>query len=114
MSAGQEEKKEYVTYLIRMMYQALPSISFLDLDLCAVPRHPQDFIVILRLAPLQRRLCLLQINLECTNVSIGSTALCSGLLYGGFEIGDTGVILLEVKVDPRSGPKRFEGVGRDG
>jgi len=63
MSAELEEMKEYVTYLIRMMYQALPSISFLDLNLRAFPRQPQDLVVILRLAPLQRRLCLLQINL---------------------------------------------------
>jgi hypothetical protein len=111
MSAEQEGTKEYVTCLIRMMYQALSSISFLDLNLRAFPCQPQDLVVVLRLTPLQRRLCLLQINLECTNVTLGSTALRTRLLYGGFEISDRGVILLEVKVDPRSGPKRFEGVG---
>lgn len=93
------------------MYQAFSPIRFLDLNLRTLSGNTQDLVVILRFAPLQRRLCLFQFRLQGTDVGVRRTALCLGLLDRGFEIGDGGIEFFEVEVDASAGAQGFEGVG---
>jgi hypothetical protein len=94
-----------------MMYQAFSPIRFFNLDLRTLSGYTQNLVVILRFAPLQRRLCLFQFRLQGTDVGVRCTALRLGLLNRGFEIGDGGIVFLEVEVDPSAGAEGFEGVG---
>lgn len=114
MSLGRSENrrgKKRKAHLIWVMYQALSPIRLFNLDLRAISRYTEDLVVVLRFAPLQRRLGLFQFRLQGTDVGVRCAALGLGLLNRGFEIGNGGIVFLEVEVDPSAGAEGFEGVG---
>ena len=94
-----------------MMYQALSPIRLFNLHLRTISGYTQDLVVILGFTPLQRRLCLFQFRLQSTDVGVRRAALRLGLLDRGFEIGDAGIVFLEVEVDASARAQGFERVG---
>ena len=51
------------TDLIRVMFQTLPPVSLLNVGLGAIPRHTENLVIVLGLAPLEGCLCFLQLAL---------------------------------------------------
>jgi hypothetical protein len=96
-----------------MVLQALAPIRLLDIRLIAVPRDAQDLVIVLRLAPLQRGLRLLQLVAQCADLGVRRGAFRLRLLDRGLEVRDGGVVLLEVQLDARACAQRFEGVRRE-
>ena len=82
------------------MYQALLTLSFLDLRLCTILSHTQNLVIILGLAPLQRRLGFLEFRLERPHFGDTIFELC--LLQRSFKVSDGTLEILEVQVDPSS------------
>lgn len=96
------------------MLQTLPPIPLFDLRLIAVPGDTQNLVVILRLAPLQRRLRLLQLRLQRLDVSITRGAFRSRLLYGRFEVRYGCVVRFERELNSGARAEGFERVGSEG
>lgn len=69
------------------MDQTLSPISLFDIQLRAVPRYSQDFVVVLGLASLQIRLGLFQFDTQRSNIYLLSSEFQSRL-----EVRDRGVI----------------------
>lgn len=91
------------------MLQTLPPIPLLNIRLITIPRQPQDLIIILRLAPLQRHLRLLHLRLSGLAVGVRLS-----VVHGGFEVPHGVFVGLELKVDTRAGAEGFEGGGGEG
>ena len=54
----------FVSAFVRVMGQALFTVSFLELRICTLPGHTQNLVIILGLAPLESRLGFLEFRLE--------------------------------------------------
>ena len=53
-----------------MMFQTFSAVRFADLYLGTIALYTKDFVVILGLAPLESKLCLLQLGLQSTHVRV--------------------------------------------
>lgn len=71
-----------------MVLKTLASVRLLDVDLCAVTRDAQDFIIVLGLTSLERCLRLLQLALQRADLGVGGVAVCLRLLDCGLEVSD--------------------------
>lgn len=120
----------FVTALVGMMLERFSPVSLLDLQLATISWHAykspitpsatsstpivetnnkkrltKNFVVILRLAPLQLGLCLLQLHLQTLDVVHHVVKFC--LLYGRFEVCNGGVVLLEMQVNACTSSEGF-------
>ena len=88
------------------MFERFAAIRLFDVRLIAVARDAQDLVIILRLAPLQRRLGPLELPAQRTHVSVCTLKL--GLLERGAEVCYRILVLLLVKPDARARAQGFE------
>lgn len=93
-------------HLVRMMFERFTPIRLFDVCLVAIPRDAQDLIIVLRLAPLQRRLGPLQLAPQRAHVAV--RALKLGLLERGAEVRYRVLVLLLVQPDARARAQGFE------
>lgn len=95
-----------VPHLVRMMFERFTPIRLFDVCLVAIPRDAQDLIIVLRLAPLQRRLGPLQLAPQRAHVAV--RALKLGLLERAAEVRYRVLVLLLVQPDARARAQGFE------
>lgn len=95
------------------MLQALPPIRLLDLHLRAVALHAQDLVIILALAPLQRRLRFPQLRAQrlllCVRAGAPHPVVAAAELERLLEVLDGGLVLLEVQLDAGARAEGLEG-----
>lgn len=89
-----------------MMFERFAPIRLFYVCLVTVPRDTQDFIVVLRLAPLERRLGALELAPQRAHVAV--RALKLGLLERGAEVRYRVLVLLLVQPDARARAQGFE------
>ena len=88
------------------MLERFTSIRLFDVCLVAVARDAQDLIIILCLAPLQRRLGPLELPAQRAHVAV--RALKLGLLERRAEVRYRVLVLLLVQPDARARAEGFE------
>ena len=100
------QKKGWAPNLVRMMFERLAAIRLFDVRLVAVARDAEDLVVVLRLAPLERRLGALELAAQRAHVAVRAVEL--GLLERGAEVRDRVLVLLLVQPDARARAQGFE------
>lgn len=96
----------WLTHLVRMMFERFAPIRLFDVRLVAIARHAKDLVIVLRLAPFQRRLRPLEFAPQRAHVAV--RALKLGLLERGAEIRDRVVVLFVVQPDARARAQGLE------
>ena len=89
-----------------MMLERFAAIRLFDVCLVAVARDAQDLVIILCLAPLQRRLGPLKLPAQRAHVAV--CALKFGLLERSAEVRYCVLVLLLVQPDARARAQGFE------
>ena len=88
------------------MFERLAAVRLFDVRLVAVARDAEDLVVVLRLAPLERRLGTLELAAQRAHVAVRAVEL--GLLERGAEVRDRVLVLLLVQPDARARAQGFE------
>ena len=74
------------------MFQTLPPVSLLNVGLRAIPRHTENLVIILGLAPLESCLCFLQLTLQRLDITVRCRTLRLSFLDSRLEVSNGSVV----------------------